>query len=64
MQVNHLLHVGKSQAEAFHIVAVSSMHAVELLEDFLLVFLLDTLSGVPDANADLVALVPCGNVHA
>ena len=59
VQVDNLLDVGQTQSEAFHVVHITSMDAVEFVEDFLHVFFLDTLSVVADGEAEMFALVPC-----
>ena len=48
VQVNNLLDVGQSESEALHIVHVTCMHTIELLENLLHVLLLDAQTCITD----------------
>ena len=59
----NLLDVGQTQTEAFHVVYVAGMHAVEFVEHFLDVVLLDALAIVLDAEAQVLAFVPGADMY-
>ena len=61
MQVDDLLDIRQSQTEAFHIVFVARMHAVELLKNFFDILALDALSVVAYGEVQTVVIVPCAD---
>lgn len=58
VEIHHFLHIGKTETEALHIVLVTRMHTVELIEDLLDILLLDALTGVTDTQQQTVMVVP------
>jgi hypothetical protein len=53
VQVYYFLYVCQTESEAFDIVTVACVYAVELFEDFAEVFLLDADAGIPDRDRHL-----------
>ena len=58
MVLNDFLHIGQPQTKTFHIVAVSGMNPVELIEYLLQILLLDANTIVLNGNIKLVRFVP------
>ena len=58
MQVYHLLHVSQAKSEALHVMLVTSMHTIELIEYLLHVLFLDALPRIANAQVQLLAIVP------
>ena len=48
--VDDTLDIGQSQSEAFHIVAIARVYAIEAVEDFPYIFALDTNTVVGDGD--------------
>ena len=63
MEVDDLLDVGKAETEAFDIVHVTCVNAVELVEYLLHVLLFDALSCIADAEAEMLLLVPRADIE-
>ena len=61
MQVDDLLDIRQSQTEAFHIMFVARMHAVELLKNFFDILALDALSVVAYGEVQTVVIVSCAD---
>ena len=55
---DNLLHISQSQAEAFHIVQITCMHAIELLEYLFQILLLDADAVILDGNHQFARLIP------
>ena len=62
VEIDDLLDIGKTEAEALYIVDVASMYTIELLEDLLNILLLDTQTCVADAEAEAVLIVPSTDI--
>lgn len=55
---DNLLHISQSQAEAFHIVQITCMHAIKLLEYLFQILLLDADAVILDGNHQFARLIP------
>ena len=58
VEVDDLLNISEPQAETLHIVHITSMHSVELVEDFLHVLLLDAKTRITDTKTETLLLIP------
>ena len=58
MEVDDLLDIGQAETKALHVVDITGVDSIELVEDFLHVLLLDTQTGVTDAEEETFFLVP------
>ena len=63
MEVDDLLHVGQTEAEAFHVVDIARVDSVELIENLLHVLLLDAQTRVADAEAETLLLIPSTDIE-
>ena len=62
MQGDDLLDVGQSESEALHVVHITRMYAIELVEDLPHVLLLDAQTGVAYGESETVFLVPRADI--
>ena len=62
MQVDDLLNISQSEAEALDIVLVAGVYTVELVEYLAQVLLLDALTGIADTKVQLLVVVPCTDI--
>lgn len=58
MKVNDGLHISKSQSESFHVMHITCMNAIELVEDLLQVFSLYADAIVRHHKINLIAIIP------
>ena len=62
MEGNDLLDISQTKAEALDIMNVTSMDAVEFVEDLLDVLFLDAQSRITNTETEAVLLVPCTDI--
>ena len=62
MEGDDLLDVGQTQTEALHIVDITRVDTIELIEDLLDVLFLDAQTRVADGEAEMVFVVPRADI--
>ena len=58
MQIHDFLHIGQSETESLHIMHITSMNTIELIEDFLQILLLHTQSGISYREIKMFFIIP------
>ena len=59
MQIHYLLNVGKTEAEALHVMHIAGMNAIELVEYLLQVLLLHSHARIVDGQIEMMFIIPC-----
>ena len=62
MEGDDLLDVGQTQTEALHIVDITRVDTIELIEDLLHILLLNTQTGVTDREAQMILIIPGADI--
>ena len=53
VEIDNLLHISQSETEALHVMYITCMHTIELIEDLLDVLLLDAQTRVADLETQM-----------